>query len=142
VTSFQFQLLDELPSGNTTNSIDIALQVPFEGHIARISGWGSTSSGAWLSSHIIEKDVIIVYFNDCKYLYEGIRDPVTERMFCAVGIGGGPCQGDSGDPMVFNGQLIGLMSWSFGCGDSQYPAVYTDVTRFKGWIADHTGLSV
>lgn len=137
----QFQLSEDIPFGSTIDSISIGSEVPFDGNVARVSGWGATSSSAWLSSQLNEKEVTIVYFNDCKYLYEGIQNPVTERMVCAGSRDGGPCQGDSGDPLVYNEQLIGLMSWSFGCGDSKYPAVYTDVTKFRGWIADYTGLS-
>jgi trypsin len=81
-----------------------------------------------------------VFFNECKYQYEGMRNPLTERMVCGMSIDGGPCQGDSGDPLVFNGQLIGLMSWSYGCGDRQFPAVYTDVTKFRAWIAGYIGV--
>jgi trypsin len=77
-----------------------------------------------------------VYFNDCKYLYEGIGSPVTERMLCARSTTGGPCQGDSGDPLVYNGELIGIMSWSFGCGGGKFPTVYTDVTQFTAWILE------
>lgn len=131
----------DIPFGSTIQSISIGKEIPFDGNVAIVSGWGATSSGAWLSSQLIGKAVIIMYFNDCKYLYEGIMNPVTERMVCAMSIGGGPCQGDSGDPLVYNGQLIGLLSWSFGCGDRKYPAVYTDVTKLRGWIADYTGLS-
>jgi trypsin len=122
-------------------SISVASEVPFDGNVARISGWGAPYSGAWLSAQLTWQEVIIVYFNDCKYNYEGIGDTITERMVCAESRSGGPCQGDSGNPLVYNEQLIGLMSWSFGCGERKYPAVYTDVTKFRGWIADYTGLS-
>jgi secreted trypsin-like serine protease len=87
-----------------------------------------------LSAKLLVKEVTIVYFNDCKYLYEGIGNPVTERMFCASGTNGGPCQGDAGDPLVYGEELIGMMSWSFGCGEGKFPAVYTDVTYFGEWI--------
>jgi len=99
-----------------------------------VSGWGATSSGAWLSAQLQEKEVTIVYFNDCKYLYEGIGNPVTDRMLCASGEFGGPCQGDSGDPLLYDNELIGMMSWSFGCGDGKFPAVYTDVTKVGPWL--------
>jgi trypsin len=103
-----------------------------------VSGWGAPSSGQWLSAKLHGKSVTIVYFNDCKYLYEGIGNPVTERMFCASSEHGGPCQGDAGDPLIYDNELIGMMSWSFGCGEGKFPAVYTDVTKFQDWIAKIT----
>ncbi|PNF41030.1 hypothetical protein B7P43_G08500 [Cryptotermes secundus] len=136
------KLSEDIPFDSTIDSLDIGTEVPFDGNVATVSGWGATSSGAWLSSVLNERNVTILYFNDCKYLYEGIQNPVTERMFCAGSRDGGPCQGDPGDPLVYNEQLIGLMSWSFGCGDGKYPAVYTDVTKFRGWIADYAGLTI
>jgi trypsin len=75
-----------------------------------------------------------VYFNECKYLYEGIGNPITERMLCAGSPSGGPCQGDTGNPLVYNNKLIGMMSWSFGCGGGNFPTVYTDVTKFGFWV--------
>jgi trypsin len=60
-------------------------------------------------------------------------------MICGISTGGGPCQGDTGDPLVYNDELIGMMSWSYGCGERKFPTVYTDVTKFRGWITDYTG---
>ena len=50
------------------------------------------------------------------------------------------CRGDSGGPLVrgygTNGdELVGLTSWSLGCGDGDKPSVYTDVAYFRDWIA-------
>jgi len=105
-----------------------------DGNTATVSGWGSPSSGQWLTVQLHEKEVTIMYFNDCKYLYQGIENSVTDRMLCASGTYGGPCQGDAGNPLVHDKQLIGMMSWSFGCGDGKFPAVYTDVTKFSSWL--------
>ena len=117
------------------NTISIATNVPYDGRTATVSGWGATSPGEWLPRELFEKEATIMYFNDCKYLYQGVGDPVTERMLCAGSTIGGPCQGDSGDPLIYGNELIGMMSWSFGCGEGKFPAVYTDVTKFGTWIA-------
>ena len=49
------------------------------------------------------------------------------------------CRGDSGGPMVRGAgaaeELIGLTSWSRGCGYKDYPSVYTDITKYRRWIA-------
>ena len=49
------------------------------------------------------------------------------------------CRGDSGGPLVRRfgkkrDELVGLTSWSMGCGYKGFPSVYTDVTRFARWI--------
>jgi secreted trypsin-like serine protease len=65
---------------------------------------------------------------------------VTPR---AIEARGGPstfsCRGDSGGPLVRdygNGgeELVGLTSWSLGCGYQGTPSVYTDVVKFRRWI--------
>ncbi|KDR18325.1 Trypsin-2 [Zootermopsis nevadensis] len=135
------RLSEEIAFGNTTNNtVTIATEVPFEGNIARVSGWGSPYPGAWLSPLLTEKNVTIVYFNECQYAYSGINNLVTERMICATSTSGGPCQGDTGDPLVFEEELIGVMAWSYGCGEPKFPTVYTDVTKFRAWVSDYTGL--
>jgi hypothetical protein len=49
------------------------------------------------------------------------------------------CRGDSGGPLVRRigkkEELVGLTSWSMGCGHNEFPSVYTDVTKFVQWIA-------
>ncbi|MCL6741462.1 serine protease [Sphingomonas sp. RB56-2] len=49
------------------------------------------------------------------------------------------CRGDSGGPLVRKvgdvEELIGVTSWSLGCGYKDIPSVYTDVTKYRRWIA-------
>ena len=49
------------------------------------------------------------------------------------------CRGDSGGPLVRKvgetEQLVGVTSWSMGCGYRDYPSVYTNVTKYRRWIA-------
>lgn len=49
------------------------------------------------------------------------------------------CRGDSGGPLVRRfgekgDELVGVTSWSMGCGYRGFPSVYTDVTKFSRWI--------
>ena len=45
-------------------------------------------------------------------------------------------QGDSGGPLTVDRKLIGIVSWSKGCGDFKYPAVFTRVSKYIDWIEE------
>lgn len=49
------------------------------------------------------------------------------------------CRGDSGGPLVrkVRGRdvLVGVVSWSKGCGFKDYPSVFTDAGSYARWIA-------
>jgi secreted trypsin-like serine protease len=48
------------------------------------------------------------------------------------------CRGDSGGPLVrkVGGRdvLVGVVSWSMGCGFKDYPSVFTDAGSYAQWI--------
>lgn len=69
---------------------------------------------------------------------------VTERQICAGQQGHDSCQGDSGGPLVRIDKFgwpyqVGIVSWGVGCGRSQTPGIYTRVSAYTDWIAEHAG---
>lgn len=71
---------------------------------------------------------------------------VTENMLCAGDTRNldDACKGDSGGPLMcpHNDRmyLTGIISWGVGCGQKDTPGVYTNVTRYLGWIQENMKL--
>ena len=83
---------------------------------------------------------------------------ISKKQICALSLPSSTvfvdtCQGDSGGPGVQfkqgqwmgisdgfspnRAELIGVTSWGIGCG-SGLPGVYTRVSEYMDWIAEHT----
>lgn len=63
-------------------------------------------------------------------------------MFCSGSLDHDSCSGDSGGPVVQDGQLVGLVSWSVGCARQGYPGVNTKIAdpEIRKFIADIAGV--
>jgi hypothetical protein len=112
-----------------------------EGPTVRVSGWGAISEGGPVSEKLLFVDVPVISNAECNKpeAYDG---RVTTQMFCAGVREGGldSCQGDSGGPVMSTAsgtkELVGIVSWGFGCARRLQPGVYTRVTTISQWAAD------
>ena len=71
---------------------------------------------------------------------------LPEETVCAIGSNYHQnfCIGDGGGPLIcdddyagINGKKLvikGIASWTEGCGEFEYPGMYTDVLSYKEWI--------
>ncbi|XP_017110206.2 trypsin-1 [Drosophila bipectinata] len=113
--------------------IKISSKKVADGKFATIAGWGFTSSDAQTSQGLRYARVPIVNHKKCTNLY-GKR--VTDRMVCAGYLEGGTdaCQMDSGGPLVFQEELIGIVSWGVGCAQPNKPGVYARLETLASWV--------
>nr|XP_046172952.1 ST14 transmembrane serine protease matriptase b [Oncorhynchus gorbuscha] len=109
-----------------------------------ITGWGTTREGGFEASMLQKAEVRIINATVCNTLMEG---QTTSNMLCAGVLDGGvdACQGDSGGPlssMENSGRffLAGVVSWGDGCARRNKPGVYTQVTKYRDWIKQKTGV--
>ena len=72
----------------------------------------------------------------CEDQYYALFYDTDPSMICAAEPEGGKdaCQGDSGGPLVVDDQVIGVVSWGFGCARPNAPGVYTEVAYYSDWV--------
>ena len=110
------------------------------GDQVRVSGWGYLEEGSYsLPSELRRVDIAVVSRKECNELYSKANAEVTDNMICGGDVANGgkdSCQGDSGGPVVDvkNNQVVGIVSWGYGCARKGYPGVYTRVGNFIDWI--------
>ena len=109
--------------------------------MATTMGWGATQSGGWGSNILLEVDVPI---DDSCGNYS--NSDITNNMVCAGFNTGGydSCQGDSGGPLIMTNsdgeyELIGIVSWGYGCAEPGYPGVYAKVHSRLDWFFSYIG---
>ena len=109
--------------------------------ISTTMGWGAVSSGGGSSSVLLEVDVPI---DDSCGNYS--NSEITNHMVCAGFNSGGydSCQGDSGGPLIMTNddgeyELIGIVSWGYGCAEAGYPGVYSKIHSRLDWFFQYIG---
>ncbi|PSN31525.1 Trypsin-2 [Blattella germanica] len=105
--------------------------------IATITGWGVTIEGGEKSVRLQKVQVPIMPNWECRKRYEG---RITQNMFCAGRAARSACFGDSGGPVVYGGNQIGIVSWGTSCTRPDYSGVYANVHSLRGWIHKTSGV--
>ena len=121
-----------------------------------VVGWGYTdavSNHSVLPSILQELELRVVPVANCTRIYRKVLQDyesyeslattfaILESQICAEGLSFGKdsCRGDSGGPVVslnsdFQYVARGVVSYGGPTCDSEYPGVYTRVSRYLGWI--------
>ncbi|XP_034828807.2 trypsin-7-like [Maniola hyperantus] len=117
----------------------------YAGTLATVSGWGAMAeTGKW-SCTLLEAQLPVLTNEECRNTKYN-KSKIKDVMMCA----GYPatahkdaCTGDSGGPLIAENfdhayDLIGIVSWGYGCARIGYPGVFTRVTKYLDWIYEHT----
>ncbi|OQV13671.1 putative Chymotrypsinogen 2, partial [Hypsibius exemplaris] len=90
-------------------------------------------------------DLKVVDQAECARVYGSHSRPITitPDMICGENPGKDSCQGDSGGPFVCMSrgnssiwELVGVVSWGYGCASPGIPGVYARTSHFLDWIAE------
>ncbi|XP_043235315.1 clotting factor G beta subunit-like [Amphibalanus amphitrite] len=123
------------------------------GQPVSLAGWGLTEFAGSRSDVLQEAELRVVAPESCEAAYRqlptfGTEFPagLTDSVLCATGGGGGggelardACRGDSGGPLVRrladgSYQLVGIVSAGVGCGNPEFPGLYTRISAHIDWI--------
>ncbi|KAI5645902.1 trypsin domain-containing protein [Phthorimaea operculella] len=107
-----------------------------------VTGYGYMGETGPIPLRVREAELPIVSDAECLRKVNAVTEKIfilPASSFCAGGEeGNDACQGDGGGPLVCQDdgfyELVGLVSWGFGCGRRDVPGVYVKVSSFIGWI--------
>ncbi|XP_050679528.1 protein masquerade [Leptidea sinapis] len=107
-----------------------------------VTGYGYMGESGPIPLRVREAELPIVSDAECIRKVNAVTEKIfilPASSFCAGGEeGNDACQGDGGGPLVCQDdgfyELVGLVSWGFGCGRKDVPGVYVKVSSFIGWI--------
>ncbi|KAK6187552.1 hypothetical protein SNE40_005550 [Patella caerulea] len=111
----------------------------YDGEECTVIGWGTTSESGSLASRLQEASKPILSDSQCSSDL-GSNSYYSNSMLCSGYAAGGvdACQGDSGGPFFCqrNGvwELVGVVSWGYGCARPGRPGVYADNWDLRDWV--------
>ncbi|EDV96358.1 GH15247 [Drosophila grimshawi] len=122
--------------GPNVATIRLAFQPAPPGSLVRVSGWGATSRDSRQTARVVHSVTLPLWPNGaCREAYSG-QWQITRSMVCAgKSFQRDSCDGDSGGPMVYRGELIGIVSFGNECATLE-PGVYTSVPVIRRWFLD------
>lgn len=102
------------------------------GSLVVISGWGRfdaaideySESLQFLELHTVNRkecSKILAFDSKMPMICAGVKDK-------------SPCRGDSGSPLVMNGELVGVMSGGMPWCNISMPGIYTRMSAFVEWV--------
>nr|UMK70495.1 Kallikrein 1 [Bitis atropos] len=109
---------------------------PSVGSVCRVMGWGKISATEAIFPDVPHcVNINLLNYTVCQGVHPEL--PAKGRVLCAGVLEGGKdtCHGDSGGPLICNGQFHGITSWGGDpCAQPNEPALYTDVFYYSNWI--------
>uniref|UniRef100_T1GEI2 Peptidase S1 domain-containing protein n=1 Tax=Megaselia scalaris TaxID=36166 RepID=T1GEI2_MEGSC len=105
---------------------------PPEGSHTFASGWGVLKYGDVDDPERLQGVYLdTISMKKCQDIYEDKK--IYHGQICTYSEGKDTCRMDSGGPLVWNQQLLGIVSWGKDCG-KKYPGVYISVPSYLKWI--------
>nr|AUS82517.1 serine endopeptidase [Crotalus mitchellii] len=126
------------PVNNSKHIAPLSLpsKPPSQDTVCNIMGWGTISPTKETYPDVPHcANINILDHAVCRAIYPGLLE--KSRILCAGILEGGKdtCGGDSGGPLICNGEIQGILSVGGDpCAQSHVPALYIKVFHYTEWI--------
>ncbi|XP_016061465.1 PREDICTED: kallikrein-1 [Miniopterus natalensis] len=131
------RLVEPAEITDTVKVVELPTQAPQLGSTCFASGWGTIQSYPMEFPDELQCVDLKILPNDvCAKAHP---EKVTDVMLCAGQLKGGKdtCLGDSGGPLICDGELQGITSWGhIPCGLPNMPGVFTRILPLVDWIKE------
>ncbi|XP_078389437.1 granzyme K-like [Cetorhinus maximus] len=135
-------MLLQLEGTATLNKFVNVLSLPCgedvkDGVICNVAGWGRTRIQVAEGSDKLQQVNVTIIDRELCSQYYAYHPAITTDVLCAGDkkIAKDSCSGDSGGPLLCNGNLNGIVSFGCGCGKPNKPGVYTRLSKkYLHWI--------
>ncbi|CAL1684658.1 unnamed protein product [Lasius platythorax] len=102
-----------------------------------VTSWGRLWMNGPIPNHL--QEIIVKGYPQETCNIHSSSNNVKKTHICTFTMEGeGMCHGDAGSPLVADGVLVGLVSYSYGPCGTGFPDVSTRVFYYKSWINFHT----
>lgn len=121
-----------LKFNRSVNSVNLSDILPDDFEEGIITGW---SSGTYVRRNLLWKNIPIVDMKSCNNTY---KKRLQEDQFCA-GFGNADlttCQNEMGNPLVVEGQLLGILTIPAICQRPIKPEVFIKVSYYLDWATE------
>ncbi|KAH8293583.1 hypothetical protein KR054_001728, partial [Drosophila jambulina] len=104
------------------------------GNTVTVAGYGSAGNNTGERYHLRSTNTTIVGHTQCE---KKLGRKMPKNILCASRYDRRTiCNGDSGGPLLWRGQVCGIATWTWKCGDNQKPDVFMSVRHYAKFIND------
>ena len=139
------KLASPLSWSDQIQPICLPSKAPVGGQMCTVIGWGATENTGDKNT-LRDVNVPIVARSICTQSGWIPRIRLQNTQICAGYAEGlrDSCQGDSGGPLFRTNEdgfyeLVGLVSWGYGCAEAFLPGIYQNVFDYVDWIKENSG---
>jgi len=128
------QIAGNITFGKATQPIEYSAKPVPDNATLVLTGWGRLSAGGLIPDKLQAINLTFINYESCKSKFPAEDNDVDVGHICTLNkIGQGACNGDSGGPLAYKNQLVGLVNWGYPCAKG-FPDAHAKISYYHDWI--------